>query len=280
VKTCDSSAVDPGFAGPIAATLDRLNRERQEMEHAMLAEARAEADAELASSAPPAVLVTASEKWHPGIVGLIAARLKEQARRPAFAIAFNPNGIGTGSGRSITGFDLGRMVREAVEAGLLVKGGGHAMAAGITVERARLGALRAFFEERAGKAVASLRADDSLPVDAALSADGATLELCELLERAGPYGAGHPQPMLALPRHRIMDVAEVGTAHIRVNLQSEAGGRLPAIAFRAAETELGAFLRDSRGRAVHLAGSLSINHWNGNRKAQFRITDAAAADRP
>lgn len=269
---------DPVEAGEIAATLDRLNQERQAMEQEMLAQAREEADAELASKNPPAVLVTANEGWHPGIVGLIAARLKEQARRPAFAIAFNPNGTGTGSGRSISGFDLGRLVREAVEAGLLSKGGGHAMAAGITLERARLGELRAFFEERAAETVARLKADDSLAIDAALSADGASLELCEMLERAGPFGQGHPQPVLALPRHQISDAATVGTSHVRVNLRSEAGGRLQAIAFRAAENDLGRFLYDNRGQSVHLAGSISVNHWNGNRRVQFRISDAARAD--
>lgn len=269
---------DPVEAGEIAATLDRLNQERQAMEQEMLAQAREEADAELASKNPPAVLVTANEGWHPGIVGLIAARLKEQARRPAFAIAFSPNGTGTGSGRSISGFDLGRLVREAVEAGLLSKGGGHAMAAGITLERARLGELRAFFEERAAETVARLKADDSLAIDAALSADGASLELCEMLERAGPFGQGHPQPVLALPRHQIVDAATVGTSHVRVNLRSEAGGRLQAIAFRAAENDLGRFLYDNRGQSVHLAGSISVNHWNGNRRVQFRISDAARAD--
>ena len=269
---------DPVEAGEIAATLDRLNQERQAMEQEMLAQAREEAEAELASKNPPAVLVTANEGWHPGIVGLIAARLKEQARRPAFAIAFNPNGTGTGSGRSISGFDLGRLVREAVEAGLLSKGGGHAMAAGITLERARLGELRAFFEERAAETVARLKADDSLAIDAALSADGASLELCEMLERAGPFGQGHPQPVLALPRHQIVDAATVGTSHVRVNLRSEAGGRLQAIAFRAAENDLGRFLYDNRGQSVHLAGSISVNHWNGNRRVQFRISDAARAD--
>jgi len=119
------------------------------MEAVMLQQAEAEAAAELSGKTGPAVLVTANEDWHPGIVGLIASRLKERAQRPAFAIAFNANGIGTGSGRSINGFDLGKLVSKAVEKGLLVKGGGHAMAAGITVEKAKLGALRAFFEEQA-----------------------------------------------------------------------------------------------------------------------------------
>ncbi|RUZ74870.1 single-stranded-DNA-specific exonuclease RecJ, partial [Mesorhizobium sp. M7A.F.Ca.CA.001.14.1.1] len=130
---------DPVEARTIAETLDRLNQERQLMEQEMLAAARAEADAELAGGNGPAIVVTASNSWHPGIVGLLASRLKDHARRPAFAIAFNANGIGTGSGRSVSGFDLGRLVREAAIAGLIVKGGGHGMAAGITVERARLG---------------------------------------------------------------------------------------------------------------------------------------------
>lgn len=270
---------DPVEAAKIAETLDRLNSERQTMEQGMLAEAKAEADAELMGGQGPAVLVTASDKWHPGIVGLLASRLKDHARRPAFAIAFNSTGIGSGSGRSIAGFDLGRMVREAVDRGLLIKGGGHAMAAGITVERSRLGELRAFFEEQAGETVFDLRDADSLKIDAAVSADGATLTLAEELERAGPFGPGHPQPMLALPRHRVADVRTVGNGgHLRVELRSEAGGRIAAMAFRAAETDLGAFLTASRGRLVHVAGTLSINYWNGSSSPQLRIVDAARAD--
>jgi len=269
------ATVEPGEAESIAATLDRLNQERQAMETAMLAEARAEADAELMSGDGPAVLVTASDKWHPGIVGLIASRLKDHARRPTFAIAFDANGLGTGSGRSIAGFDLGRLVRDAVSEGLLVKGGGHAMAAGITIERKKLGALRAFFEEKAASAVSLLRQSESLKIDAALSADGATLDLLETLEAAGPYGSGHPAPVLALPRHRLVDAKPVGNGHIRADLRSLSGARLQAIAFRAAETDVGNFLFANRGASVHVAGSLAVNHWNGSRSVQFRITDAA-----
>jgi len=261
---------DPAEADNIAVTLDRLNQERQAMEQEMLAEARAEADAELAAGDGPAVLVTARDGWHPGVVGLIASRLKEHARRPVFAISFNANGIGTGSGRSIAGFDLGRLVREAVEAGLLAKGGGHAMAAGITVARDRLGALRSFFEERSTDMVMRLREGESLRVDAALSADGASFDLVDALERAGPFGAGHPAPVLALPRHRILDAREVGNGHVRVDLASQTGARLSGIAFRAAEDDLGRFLVERRGRPVHLAGSLAVNHWNGSQRLQFR----------
>ncbi|MFC6490993.1 DHHA1 domain-containing protein, partial [Nitratireductor sp. GCM10026969] len=213
--------------------------------------------------------------WHAGIVGLIASRLKDHARRPAFAIAFDPNGTGTGSGRSIAGFDLGRLVREAVSEGLLVKGGGHAMAAGITVERAKLGALRAFFEERASSAVSALREAESLKIDAALSAEGANFDLLDTLDAAGPYGAGHPAPVLALPRHRLADARLVGNGHVRLDLRAHSGARLQAIAFRAAETDLGNFLFKNRGAPVHVAGTLAANHWNGTRSVQFRVLDAA-----
>jgi single-stranded-DNA-specific exonuclease len=268
---------DPVEARTIAETLDRLNQERQLMEQEMLAEARAEADAELAGGNGPAIVVTASNNWHPGIVGLLASRLKDHARRPAFAIAFNANGTGTGSGRSVSGFDLGRLVREAADAGLIVKGGGHGMAAGITVERARLGELRAFFEERAAADVFRLQGEESLAIDGALAAEGATLGLLDALEKAGPFGAGHAAPVFVLPRHRLADARPVGTNHIRVDLQSESGGRIQAIAFRAVDTALGEFLFKNRGKTVHVVGSLSGNHWNGNRTVQFRITDAARA---
>jgi single-stranded-DNA-specific exonuclease len=269
---------DPVEAAHIAETLDRLNQERQAMEQEMLAEARAEADHELAVGDGPAVIVTASDRWHPGIVGLIASRLKDHARRPAFAIAFNSNGVGTGSGRSVTGLDLGRLVRAAAAEGLIVKGGGHAMAAGITVERAKLGGLRAFFEERAGSDVTRLRNEEVLEVDAALSAEGATLMLLDALETAGPYGAGHTAPVLALPRHRLVDTRFVGAGHMRADLQSASGGRLQAIAFRAENTDIGTFLIKNRGATVHVAGSLASNYWNGSRGIQFRISDMALAD--
>lgn len=268
---------DPVEARTIAETLDRLNQERQSMEQEMLAAARSEADAELAGGNGPAIVVTASSNWHPGIVGLLASRLKDHARRPAFAIAFNANGVGTGSGRSVSGFDLGRLVREAADAGLIVKGGGHGMAAGITVERAKLGELRAFFEERAAVDVFRLQGEESLAIDGALAAEGATLALLDALERAGPFGAGHVAPVFALPRHRLVDARAVGSNHIRADLQSESGGRIQAIAFRAVDTALGEFLFKNRGKPVHVAGSLSGNHWNGNRTVQFRIVDAALA---
>jgi single-stranded-DNA-specific exonuclease len=268
---------EPGEAERIAKQLDDLTRERQAMEVAMLAEAEAEAEAEYGTGEGAAVILTAREGWHPGVVGLLASRLKDRFRRPAFAIAFDPSGKGTGSGRSISGFDLGRMVRAAVEEGILVKGGGHAMAAGLTVERANLGRLRSFFAERAERAVRDLVAVETLKIDGALSASGATLALADQLEQAGPYGSGHPQPVFALPAHRIRDVRPVGVNHLRVSLEGPDGGRLDAMAFRAAEADLGLFLMKERGQAVHVAGTLSADSWQGNRRVQFRIIDAAKA---
>lgn len=268
---------DAGEADAIAGKLDELNRERQAMEAAMLEEAVAEVDAEIGSGEGPSVIVTARRGWHPGIVGLIAARLKERFRRPAFAIAFDGSGKGTGSGRSIPGFDLGQVVRQAVEDGLLAKGGGHAMAAGLTVEEGRLGDLRAFFEEKAEAKVGQLRGDHRLKIDAAMSASGATLDLIDLVEKAGPYGSGHSQPVFALPAHQIIDVRVVGQNHVKVTLTGPGGGRLDGIAFRAADSELGKALLAGRGSAFHLAGTLSAEHWQGMRKVQIRILDAAVA---
>ena len=262
-------------AEEIAGRLDDLNRERQAMEAAMLAEAEAEVLAEYGDGEGASVIVTANQNWHPGIVGLIAARLKEKFRRPSFAIAFDPSGKGSGSGRSINGFDMGRMVRAAVDSGLLLKGGGHAMAAGLTVERANLGRLRAFFEEEAARSVPMLVANDVIKVDGALSASGATIDLFDQLEQAGPYGSGHPQPIFAIPSHRLKDARLVGTAHVKITLEAADGTRLDGIAFRAAETPLGNFLLNARGTQVHVAGCLSADQWQGNRRMQLRILAAA-----
>lgn len=268
---------DAGEAETIAQKLDELNRDRQVMEAAMLQEAEAEAMAEYGDGQGASVIVTARDKWHPGIVGLLAARLKEKFKRPAFAIAFDPSGRGTGSGRSINGFDMGRMVRAAVDEGLLIKGGGHAMAAGLTVEREKLGALRSFFTERAEKTVANLVANETLKIDGAIGASGATLDLIDRLETAGPYGSGHSQPVFAIPAHRLRDVRTVGEKHVKVTLEAMDGARLDGIAFRAADTALGNLLLNSRGANLHVAGSLGADHYQGSRRIQLRVSDAAPA---
>ena len=270
-------ASDAIEAGRLAAELDRLNRERQVIEIAAVEQAEAEAMAALGLEERGAVVVTAAEGWHPGVVGLVAARLKERFGRPAFAIALGAGGIGTGSGRSITGVDLGAAVRQAAHEGLLIKGGGHAMAAGVTLRREALGEFRAFLEERLSASVATAREADCLLIDGALTARGATPEIIETIARAGPFGAGNPEPMLALPGHQLAYVEEAGPSHLRVRLRAGDGSGINAIAFRAVGQKLGAALATHRGRDVHAAGSLAIDRWNGEERVQLRLVDIAPA---
>jgi single-stranded-DNA-specific exonuclease len=268
---------DPSEAARIAGELDRLNRERQQIEQTTLAQAEAEALAALGLEEKGAVVVTASEGWHPGVVGLVAARLKERYGRPAFAIALEPGGTGTGSGRSIAGVDLGGAVRQAVRDGLLLKGGGHAMAAGVTLRKDALGEFRAFLENTLAVTVEAARRDRALLIDGAVSAGGFNLALAELLARAGPYGAGNPEPVLALPGHTLAYADPVGENHIRARFRSGDGKFVNAIAFRAAGQPLGKALLENRGRPVHAAGQIAIDRWQGEERVQFRLTDLAAA---
>ncbi|MGD0023834.1 MAG: single-stranded-DNA-specific exonuclease RecJ [Xanthobacteraceae bacterium] len=269
---------DPIEAAKIAAELDRLNRERQAIELETLAQAEAEAMAALGIEERGAVVLTAAEGWHPGIVGLVAARLKEKFGRPAFAIALEPGGIGTGSGRSIVGVDIGRAVRRAVAEGLLVKGGGHAMAAGVTLRKTALASVRAFFEATLGADVEAARRASGLLIDGAVSAAAATADLVAMIGRAGPFGSGNPEPMIALPAHTLTYAQEVGQAHVRARLKSADGAAVNAIAFRAAGQKLGAALLNSRGRQVHAAGSFALDRWQGEERVQLRLADIAPAE--
>lgn len=269
---------DPEEAERIAGELDRLNNERQALEVGMLAEAMASAEPVM-DGGNPSVLITHNSGWHPGVVGLIASRLKERFMRPAFAIADGPSGFGVGSGRSIPGIDLGRVVRKAVEAGILEKGGGHPMAAGITVALDRLSDFEAFAEEatRADFETAS-KAERDLKIDAVTTAEGAGVEAIELLERAGPFGAGHPSPVLAFPAHRVTYAEIVGGSHVRVGLTTEAGISLKAMAFRATETPLGQKLLARDGEPIHVAGTLSLDRWQGRARPTLKVVDIAEVE--
>jgi single-stranded-DNA-specific exonuclease len=269
---------DPIEAGRIAAELDRLNRERQTIEQATLAEAEAEAMAALGIEEKGAVVVTAAAGWHPGVVGLVAARLKERFGRPAFAIALEPGDSGTGSGRSIPGVDLGRVVRHAVAQGLLTKGGGHAMAAGITLKRGALGAFRAYLEETLAPMVEAARREDALLIDGAVSATAANIDLHATIDRAGPFGSGNPEPVIALPGHAIAYAEPVGQAHVRARFRAGDGAIINAIAFRAVGQKLGDALLNNRGQPVHVAGCLAVDRWQGQERLQMRIIDIALAD--
>ncbi len=261
----------------IAARLNELNIERQQIEMAALEEAMSAAMAEIGGGEGPPVLVLASANWHPGIIGIVAGRLRERFERPAFVFALQPDGTGVGSGRSMPGVDLGRAVIAAFEGGLIARGGGHAMAAGATLRPGQLASFRAHLSEALGGQVGKARAQTSLKVDAALSARGATVALVEDIERAGPFGAGNPQPVFVFPAHKAK-FAEVvgGSGHVRFQLTSGDGARLKAIAFRAADTPLGeALLRAGNDQELHIAGMLSLDHYQGRAEVQLRVTDVA-----
>jgi len=235
------------------------------------------AEAQLAAAPERPLVIVGSEAWHKGIVGLVASRLVERFRRPACVIAWEANagGDGTGSLRSIAGVDLGAAVRAAVSEGLLIKGGGHAMAAGLTVRRDALAALDAFLLQRLAAAAQEASLEAALDIDAALVSSGATGELLDLLERAGPYGQGNSQPRFVLPAHRVKFAKIVGDAHVRLMLEAQDGARLEAIAFRAAGQPLGDLLMNAGGFPLHVAGHLRRDTWGGRSRIELAIDDAA-----
>ncbi len=268
-------ATDRGEAANMARSLDDMNRKRQTIEFRAVEEAVGQADAAFGKAGNLAVIVTSAESWHPGVVGLVAARLKEKFQRPAFALAVNrKTGLATGSGRSISGVDLGAAVRRAGELGLTEKGGGHAMAAGLTIRTDAIGALREFLETELHQQVMN-QSDPALAIDGALSASGATLDLIELLEQAGPYGSGQPVPMFVFPAHKVVYADIAGTGHVRCQIQGSDGKRLKAIAFRSLGTELGEHLLSERDHPLHIAGRLVADEWGPKRVPSLQIEDAA-----
>ncbi|MGQ0456546.1 MAG: single-stranded-DNA-specific exonuclease RecJ [Hyphomicrobium sp.] len=274
------SGEDSIEAQRIAEQLERLNKERKQIETQVLDEAMALGERQVEADADRALLIVGAETWHKGVVGLVASRLVERFRRPACVIAWEKSGDGglgegTASLRSIAGVDLGAAVRAAVSEGLLVKGGGHAMAAGLTLKRERLAEVEAFFAQRLAQAARGARAAAVLDIDAAVVASGATPELVELLDRAGPYGQGNPQPRFVLPAHRVKFAKIVGDAHVRAMLEAGDGGRIDAIAFRAAGQPLGDLLMSAGGMPLHVAGHLRRDTWGGRDKIELQIEDAA-----
>ncbi|NND49475.1 MAG: single-stranded-DNA-specific exonuclease RecJ, partial [Rhizobiales bacterium] len=259
----------------IAGELERLNAERQAIEAAALDEACEMVEASVGDSAAEGAITVASANWHPGVVGLVAARLVERYRTPAIAIALDENGLGRGSGRSIAGVDLGSAIRGAVDAGHLKKGGGHAMAAGLTIAGGEIKAFSAYMNGELAAAVSAGRGQNHLSIDAPLTAGGATQELMALIDRAGPFGNAHPEPRFAFASHRVSYAKTVGNGHVRVSLKAEDGRRLEAIAFRAAGTPLGDALSAGGCETLHVAGKLKRNHWQGRETIQLMIDDAA-----
>lgn len=271
------TTADPARAAGIAQELEAFNKQRQAIELEVFDQAIAQGQKAIGEAADTPLLIVTGEGWHPGVLGLVAGRLKERFGRPAIAVGFEPGGTGQGSGRSIPGVDLGGAIRDAVTLEHLIKGGGHPMAAGITLDKSKLGDFRAFMEERLLEATDAAISSARLDIDGAMSAGGATIELIELLDRAGPFGMGNPTPRFVFPGHRIAYSDLAGQEHVRCTLVGPENKRLGGIAFRVLGAPLGELLLSSGEQPVHVAGRLSINDWGGKRTAQLMIDDAVVA---
>lgn len=265
------ATTDANEAAALAVRLETLNAERRDVE----AQVRAAAleQAEQRGFEHPLVWA-AGDGWHPGVVGIVASRLKDTAQRPSVVIGFDGD-EGKGSGRSVRGVDLGAAIQRLAREGLLVKGGGHKMAAGLTVRREDLEPAMARLSELLAAQGAGGSTTRSVRLDGILSPRAATPDLIAQIEEAGPFGASAPAPRFAFPDVRVKYAKRVGETHLRLNLTGSCGTRLEAIAFGAFEGPLGPALERSQGAPVHVAGRLEINSWGGQNKPQLRLEDAA-----
>jgi single-stranded-DNA-specific exonuclease len=268
------STEDPHEAQALAERLDALNTERREIESAVRDDALLQAE-QRGLDAP--LVWAAGDGWHPGVVGIVASRLKEATNRPAVVIGFDEDGIGKGSGRSVSGVDLGASIQRLAAEGLLVKGGGHKMAAGLTVMRDRLEPAMERLSELLAKQGAGALGPSDLKLDGLLMPGAATPELIAQLEAAGPYGASAPAPRFAFPTCAIHFAKRVGANHLKVTFSEGQGPRLDAICFGAFDGPLGPALERHGGARFHLAGKLELNTWGGRQSVQLRLEDAAEA---
>ncbi len=264
---------DAAEADELAATLDLNNRERQTIEAAIVQTAHAMA----ANQSDKNVLLIASDGWHHGVVGIVAGRLKERYAKPAFVAGFDSTDIGRGSARSVAGVDIGALIRRAKAEGLLEAGGGHAMAAGFSVRRDKLELFRAFLDKNLEPQRETILVARDLIADAIVSAGGATLALLDDIDRAGPFGAGNPEPVFAMPDMMVAYAEVVGTNHLRLRLTSRDGSAIGAIAFREADSKLGQGLLKARGQRVHATGKLKRDDYGGTARIQLHLEDAAPA---
>ncbi|NNF23609.1 MAG: single-stranded-DNA-specific exonuclease RecJ [Rhodobacteraceae bacterium] len=262
---------DPAEAAALAEKLDQLNTERREIEAAVRAAAMEQAETR-GLDAP--LVWAAGEGWHPGVVGIVAARLKEATNRPAVVIGFDGD-AGKGSGRSVAGVDLGAAVQRLASEGLLQKGGGHRMAAGLSLDRKMLEPAMERLSELLARQGAGTGGVADLRLDGTLMPGAATVDLIEGLEDAGPFGMGAPAPRFAFPDCEISYAKRVGDTHLRLTFGDGMGGRIDAIAFGAFDSALGPALERHGGARFHLAGRLEINTWQGRQKVQLRLSDAA-----
>jgi single-stranded-DNA-specific exonuclease len=266
---------DTDEANAIAEELDQLNNERRAIE----ADVQAEAETSARGQGNRAVALVSGQGWHPGVIGIVAGRLKEKFNRPAIVIALDNQGIGKGSGRSIPGVDLGAAVLAAKDAGLLVAGGGHAMAAGLTIEAGRIEAFAEYLEERLCADVTRSGEGNALLLDAVVATGGVTPALVDALETGGPYGMGWPAPRIAAGPMRVIKADIVGTNHVRAVMAGDDGRSLKTVAFRQSETILGqAILGAGRDRRLWVAGRAKIDDWGSRPAAELHIDDITFAD--
>ena len=264
---------DPSEAEALAERLDALNTERRDIEATVLAQATQQAEERGVTGG---LVWAAADGWHPGVVGIVASRLKEAFNRPAVVIGIDGQ-EGKGSGRSVNGVDLGNAISTCTREGLLLKGGGHKMAAGLTVSTDMLDAAMARLTELLEKQGSANAGPADLRIDGLISPTGATVDLIEKLEQAGPFGASSPAPRFALASTRISFAKRAGDSHLRLTLTNGSGGKIDAIAFRAFESDLGPMLENHNGQAFHFAGRLEVDDWGGRRKAKLKLEDAAKA---
>jgi single-stranded-DNA-specific exonuclease len=267
------TTTSPHDAAALAERLDGLNTERRDIEAAVLAGARAQAETR---DADGPLIWAASDGWHPGVVGIVASRLKDQYNRPAVVIAINED-QGTGSGRSVSGIDLGAAVARCTAEGVFTKGGGHKMAAGLSLSRSGLEDGMARLAELLAAQGAHLLAAPDLVLSGSLMPAAATAELIEAVEKAGPFGAGAPAPRVAFASQKITFAKRAGENHLRLTFADDANNKMDAIAFSAFETALGPALENHKGARFHLAGRLEIDTWGGRYRAKLRLEDAAPA---
>lgn len=265
---------DPEEAREIAAQLSALNEERRAIEAAV----QEAAEEQLAAQHNRAVHLLAGEGWHPGVIGIVAGRIKEKTGKPSLVVALDGE-TGKGSGRSIAGVDLGAAIIRARDEGLLVAGGGHAMAAGLTVAADKADALAEWLDAALESQVARASANRAMALDLAVAPGGLTPELVQSLEQAGPYGVGWPGPRVAVGPVRLVKCDIVGTDHVRLIAAGDDGKSFKGIAFRAADSDMGqALLHGSRGRRLWLAGRVKIDDWGSRPQAELHLEDAAWAD--
>lgn len=258
-----------------AAELDRVNKDRKLIQDDMLRQAL---DMAARDDDPNGILITAMQGWHPGIIGVVAGRLKDRFKRPSIVIGIDDDGVGKGSGRSITGVHLGDAIVAAKEAGLLSSGGGHAMAGGLTVSADKIEALKMFLNEQLSEDIAKARENLALKVDALLAPSAATDSLIDKLDQIGPYGAGNPQPLFVFPSLRIAYAERVRGGHVRCAFEDNGGARISGICFRADETGLDEVLLAANAPQVHVAGRVKRDSWKGRTRIDVNVVDLAVAE--